>query len=157
MTPMYVIAVAALLGAPSVLAQQSRHNGHAAHLGAPVMPFDLARSVHAFTPTLDGGTQDVKSRDGDAGQIALIRDHLRKEALAFASGDYAEPAAGHGQGMPGLAELQADASRVRVLFEETRNGARMRFSTQDPALVAALHRWFEAQVRDHGADAVMQR
>lgn len=78
-------------------------------------------------------------------------------ALAFASGDYADPAAIHGRAMPGLAEPKIGASRVRVLFEDRLNGTRMHFSTQDPALVAALHRWFEAQVWDHGADAVMQR
>ena len=43
------------------------------------------------------------------------------------------------------------------MFEELPNGARLRFMTRDPGLVAALHRWFLAQVHDHGADAVMQR
>lgn len=82
---------------------------------------------------------------------------MRGEAGAFARGDYADPATIHGQAMPGLAELQAGAARVRVLSEELPDGARLRFTTQDPALVAALHRWFAAQVHDHGDEATMTR
>lgn len=92
-----------------------------------------------------------------AGQAASIRAHLREEAGAFARDDYADPAVIHGQAMPGLAELQSGAARVRVLYEELPDGARLRFTTQDLALTAALHRWFAAQVHDHGADAVMRR
>jgi hypothetical protein len=153
----HTIALAVLLGAVPALAQQGGHNDHAAHLGASVMPFDLSRSTHVFTPMAGGGTQDVVSKDGDPAQVALIRGHLRGEASAFARGDYADPAAIHGQVMPGLAELQAGAARVRVLFEELPDGARLRFTTRDPGLVVALHRWFAAQVADHGADAVMGR
>jgi hypothetical protein len=121
------------------------------------MPFDLARSTHIFTPTADGGTQEVVSKDGDPQQIAQIRDHLRKEAAAFARGNYTDPASIHGAGMPGLKELKAGADRIRIAFEELPQGARLRFSTRDAALIASLHQWFEAQVREHGADAVMQR
>lgn len=153
----HAIALALLLGAVPALAQQGGHNGHAAHLGASVMPFDLGRSTHVFTPMADGGTQDVVSKDRDPAQVALIQGHLRKEASAFARGDYADPAAIHGQAMPGLAELQVGAARVRVLFEDLPEGARLRFMTRDPGLVAALHRWFAAQVADHGADAILGR
>jgi hypothetical protein len=153
----HLIAVAALLSVGPALAQHAAHQGHGEHLGASVMPFDLARSIHIFTPTADGGTQEVVSKDGDPQQIALIRDHLRKEAAAVARGDYADPTSIHGADMPGLRELKAGADRMRVVFEELPQGARLRFLTRDAALVIALHQWFEAQVRDHGADAVIQR
>lgn len=153
----HTIALATLLGAVPALAQNIGHRGHTAHLGASVMPFDMARSTHIFTPTVDGGTQSIISKYGDPAQLALIRSHLRGEAGAFARGNYADPATIHGQAMPGLAELQAGAARVRVLSEELPDGARLRFTTQDPALVAALHRWFAAQVHDHGDDAMMTR
>jgi hypothetical protein len=143
------IAFAALLCAAPASAQ------HLGHIGAFVMPFDLARSVHVFTPLADGGAQEVISRDGDPAQIGLIRAHLRKEALAFARGDYSDPAAIHGAAMPGLAELRARAAQMRVDFETLPLGARLRFQTSDAALVKALHRWFEAQVREHGSDAAM--
>ncbi|MEO5755435.1 MAG: hypothetical protein ABIQ51_01125 [Mesorhizobium sp.] len=152
-----LIALATLLNVAPAIAQDTGHvTGHAQHLGAEVMPFDLARSVHIFTPLKDGGTQDVVSRDGDPTQVTLIRAHLNKEAAAFAQGDYSDPSAVHGQAMPGLAELRAGDGRMHVAFEQLPEGARLRFKASDPALVAALHDWFAAQVRDHGADAVLR-
>ncbi len=146
-------AVALLAATPA----PAQHAGHAAaHLGAQVMPFDLVRSLHVFTPTARGGTQEVTSRDGDATQVRLIQAHLRHEADAFARGDYGDPMAIHGTNMPGVETLRQGAGRVRVSFELIGSGARLRFETADPRLVAALHEWFRAQVHDHGADAVLR-
>lgn len=154
MTPRACLAVLLLAASPTL----AQHAGHGeGHLGASVMPFDIGRTVHVFTPDPGGGVQSVLSRDGDPAQVALIRSHLRKEAVAFARGDYADPAAIHGADMPGLKELQAGATRVRVAYEPVPGGARLRFSSRDPALVAALHRWFAAQLSDHGADATTGR
>jgi len=55
--------------------------------------------------------------------------------------------------MPGLAELEAGADSVTVTFEDLVDGARLVFTTDDPGLVDALHRWGEAQTTDHGAHA----
>lgn len=131
----------------------AQHADRPGHVGASVMPFDLRRSLHVFTPDAAGGTQSVVSRDGDQQQIALIRAHLLKEAQAFRRGDYADPAAIHGPGMAGIADLRAGAGRILVGYEPLPVGARIRFRTKDLALVEALHRWFAAQLRDHGADA----
>jgi hypothetical protein len=117
------------------------------------MPFDLERTTHLFEPRADGGVQTVISDDADAKQVQLVREHLRQQAAAFARGDYASPAAIHGQDMPGLAELSAGSSRIRVLYEETENGARLRFVSSDAPLVAAIHRWFSTQRSDHGQHA----
>ncbi len=151
------LALTVLLSAVPALAQTVGQHDHAVHMGASVMPFDLDRSTHVFARTITGGTQDVVSKDSDPAQIAMIRSHLRGEADAFALGNYAHPAAIHGSAMPGLAELQAGAARMQVVFEQLPAGARLRFVTRDPALVDALHRWFVAQVHDHGADASMKR
>lgn len=126
----------------------------AGHLGAMTMPFDLSRSRHIFTPSADGGTQDVVSLDRDSQQIA-IRMHLQHEAAAFAAGNYADPAAIHGDAMPGLVALRTGAARIHVTFETVEAGGRIRFTCADPDLVQALHAWFQAQVHDHGGDAVM--
>ena len=147
------LALALLAAAPA----PAQHTGHAAgHLGAQVMPFDLVRSLHVFTPTPRGGMQEVISRDGDAAQVRLIQAHLRHEADAFARGDYADPMAIHGTNMPGVESLRQGADRVRVSFELIRQGARIRFETADPRLVTAVHEWFRAQAHDHGADAVLR-
>jgi hypothetical protein len=136
--------------APGQTADPMRHAGH---LGAEVMPFNIARSLHVFEAAADGGRMAVISRDGEAGQIAMIRRHLRHEAAAFASGDYSDPAAIHGSDMPGLQTLEKGASGIRVQFEALPRGGALRFSTRNPNLVAAVHEWFVAQAHDHEGDA----
>lgn len=66
------IAVPALLLVAAVPAPaQTAHHDHAAHLGQAVMPFDIGRTAHVFTPRPNGGTQDVISKDGDPAQVRL--------------------------------------------------------------------------------------
>jgi hypothetical protein len=58
--------------------------------------------------------------------------------------------------MPGLAALNAAApGSIVISYSEIPEGAELTYRTQDPALVAALHQWFTAQVSDHGPDAVV--
>lgn len=123
--------------------------------GESVMPFDMNRTMHMFTPTTSGGVESVVSNDGDPHQIALIRAHLRKEARAFAHGDFSDPASIHGNDMPGLALLRAGARRITVSYVNAANGASIIYKTPDPTLIAAIHHWFAAQVSDHGAHAMM--
>jgi hypothetical protein len=120
-----------------------------------VMPFDLNRTMHVFQPTADGGLQTVLVHDGDPQQIALVRSHLRKEATAFSHGDFADPAEIHGMNMPGLSQLRAGAKRIAISYLPTVDGASIRYKTSDPHLIAAIHEWFAAQVKDHGAHAMM--
>jgi hypothetical protein len=90
-------------------------------------------------------------RDGD--QVMLIRQHLRKEAARFEKGDYSDPASLHGASMPGLRELQAGVKRVAVSYSDVPDGGQITFSTTDLHLLTAIHRWFGAQLSEHGADA----
>ena len=125
-----------------------------AERGADVMPFDLDATTHRFEPTPDGLVQTVVADDpDDADQVGLVRRHLAEEAERFAAGDYGDPAAIHGDDMPGLAELEAGADAIDVAYADAPDGARVTYTTSDPALVDALHRWSEAQVMDHGAHA----
>jgi hypothetical protein len=122
---------------------------------ARVMPFSMDAAMHSFVPTATGGIQTVRVHNGDAGQVVLVRSHLRKEARAFANGDFRDPASIHGGTMPGLQTLHAGAKRMNVRYSELENGAAITYSTRDPALISALHAWFKAQVSDHGAHATM--
>jgi hypothetical protein len=125
-----------------------------AERGAKVMPFDLDRTTHVFRRSPDGGVQTVVADDpADGRQVALVREHLHKEAEAFRRGDFDDPMAIHGEQMPGLAALRASAGRIEITYEDVPSGGRIRYETRDAALVAALHAWFEAQVMDHGAHA----
>ena len=55
--------------------------------------------------------------------------------------------------MPGLAALRDSAGKIAVEYAETAGGGRIVYTAGDPALVGALHAWFDAQVGDHGAHA----
>lgn len=119
-----------------------------------VMPFDMAKTVHIFRMTESGGIQSVIVKDGsDVGQITLIRAHLRDEAGRFQQGDYSDPEKLHGITMPGLKELHLGAQRVKVSYSDLPDGGEITFETTDPHLLTAIHRWFGAQLSEHGADA----
>jgi hypothetical protein len=119
------------------------------------MPFDLEATTHTFRATARGGVQTVTVDDpADATNRARAREHLRAEADRFARGDFTDPAAIHGHDMPGLATIERGASEVRVAYADIPDGGRITYTTSDPALVAALHAWFDAQVADHGAHAM---
>lgn len=99
--------------------------------------------------------QTIVVRNGEPKQIALVRSHLKKEAGEFARGDFADPAKIHGMSMPGLAQLRSGASKIVVTYASAKNGASIYYKTSDPAMIVAIHRWFAAQVKDHGAHAMM--
>lgn len=150
-------AVSLILGtAPALADTPPSHQAIVDQRSKEVMPFDLNRTMHVFTPTKDGGVQSVVVHDGDRNQIGLVRSHLQAEAAAFARGDFADPASIHGAAMPGLAELRAGAGHVAVTYAELPNGARITYKTSDPKLIVAIHDWFAAQVHDHGAHAMME-
>jgi hypothetical protein len=39
------------------------------------------------------------------------------------------------------------------LYSDLPDGAEITFKTTDPQLLTAIHRWFGAQLSEHGADA----
>jgi hypothetical protein len=146
------LAVLLLFGSAAVFAQTVQEHVHDASHG--VMPFDMSRTVHIFSMTESGGVQRVMVKDpGAADQIALIRQHLKHEAEQFRKGNYSDPAALHGASMPGLQELQAGAAAIEVSYADVPTGAAITFTTTDLHLLTAIHRWFGAQLSEHGADA----
>lgn len=57
--------------------------------------------------------------------------------------------------MPGLAELKnAKPGQVSIAYKDVKGGGQLTFKTEDLLLVAALQKWFDAQLSDHGKDAV---
>lgn len=141
-----------LLTCGSVLGQSQQEHVH--NMSHSVMPFEMAKTVHIFKMTDSGGVQRVVVRDsGYADQVTLIQQHLQKEAGRFRQGNYSDPAALHGNEMLGIKELQLGAKRVKVSYTSLPEGAEIRFETTDLHLVTALHRWFGAQLSEHGADA----
>ena len=140
------------LNCGSVIAQTPQEHVHG--MSHSVMPFDMAKTVHVFRMTESGGIQRVIVKDrSDAGQVTLIRAHFREEAERFQHGDFSDPAKLHGVTMPGLKELQVGAQRVKISYYDVPDGAEITFETTDPHLLTAIHRWFGAQLSEHGADA----
>ncbi len=123
---------------------------------ADVMPFDMNATTHIFTKTPEGGTQRVVVKSpGDTKQTALIRRHLKSIADRFARGDFDAPTDVHGAQMPGLAALKAAVpGELHVRYRDLKSGAEIQYSAHGPKLVSALHEWFDAQVADHGTDAM---
>jgi hypothetical protein len=121
------------------------------------MPFDLEATTHVFEKLEDGGLQTVVADTDDPEQVALIRAHLSDEAARFARGDFHDPASIHGHDMPGLHQLVMGHERLSVAYGEVDRGAEIRYSSEDPALVEALHQWFDAQLSDHGPHAQPHR
>jgi hypothetical protein len=147
-----VVAAFVALSGTLALAQTKQERIH--EMGQTVMPFDLARTMHIFRMTDTGGVQSVVVKDAnDKDQIRLIRQHLRHEAAAFERGDYADPKSLHGATMPGVSELEGNHAEVAVSYSELPLGAALTFTTRDQHLVTTIHRWFGAQLSEHGADA----
>ena len=156
----HLLSALLLLGlatGPSVTAAaDAQRQAEVAQRGPDVMPFSLSATQHVFTKTAQGGVQRVVARSAsDTEQIRLVRRHLRDIQRQFLAGDFSGPAHIHGPEMPGLAELKAaPKGKLRIAFREVPAGAELSYRTSDPALVQALHQWFDAQLSDHGADAM---
>jgi hypothetical protein len=151
-----VAALAVLVTSSTAAAADKQRQTQVEHNSERVMPFSMDAAMHRFVPTPTGGVQSVLVHDNDAKQVALVRSHLRKEAAAFSRGDFADPAAIHGGGMPGLQAMHAGANRIKVRYADVPQGATITYSTADAGLVSAIHAWFKAQVSDHGAHATMK-
>ncbi len=120
------------------------------------MPFNLMATTHIFTKTAEGGAQRVVAKNAaDAEQVTLVREHLHEIQQQFLQGDFSGPAHIHGQDMPGLDTLRsAKPGQMAIDYREVDGGAELTFRTSDPVLVGALHQWFDAQLFDHGPDAM---
>lgn len=151
--PVLILVLLGLLGPPFAAGQTARQQD-VRDKGAQVMPFALERTTHSFDKTADGGVQRVRVRGDAPGQVAMIRSHLSEIADAFARRDFTQPATIHGADMPGLAEIRASRpDELDVTYREIEGGAEITYSAHTPEIVAAVHRWFDAQLSDHGRDA----
>jgi hypothetical protein len=175
---LYAIVIACMVMASTVNAQSMDgqmmdHSkmDHAAHMammadaqrqsevanrGKDVMPFTLAATTHIFTKDAKGGIQRVVAKkSNDTAQIKLVRKHLQEIREQFLQGDFSGPSHIHGQDMPGLAALKAaKPGQIDISYKDVKGGAELRYKTPDAELVTALHQWFDAQLSDHGKDAM---
>ena len=155
----YLSCLALLAGCSlpfSAFSTDTQRQADVAKRGAEEMPFELSATTHFFTKSKDGGTQRVIAKDAsDAVQIRLVREHLREIQSQFGKSDFSGPARIHGTDMPGMAQLKAaKPGQITIAYREVSAGAELTYQTKTAALVKALHAWFDAQLADHGADAM---
>jgi hypothetical protein len=149
------VACGDCLAQPTESAAQNSRQEEVRQKGAQVMPFALERTVHVFDKTDFGGVQRVLVRGDAPEQLAMIRSHLQDIAKAFAARDFSKPMHIHGTDMPGLADMQAaKAGDLSADYKELADGAQITYSSHSPKIAAAIHRWFDAQLSDHGDDAM---
>lgn len=127
-----------------------RRQVEVAAAGKAVMPFDLDATTHVFEKLEDGGLQTVVADAEDPEQVALIRTHLAEETERFSRGDFHDPAMIHGNDMAGMHALVMGHDQIKITYRDVEAGAEIRYSAVDPALITAIHEWFDAQVTDHG-------
>lgn len=152
-----ILALALITTLPlAATAADAAREAEVARRGPDVMPFDLKATQHIFTKKADGGVQRVVARrKGDSQQVKLVREHLREIESQFRQGDFSGPTHIHGENMPGLEQLKAaKAGDIRIAYRQVPGGAELAYRTRKPELVTALHAWFDAQVSDHGTDAM---
>ncbi|MFM0036223.1 aspartate carbamoyltransferase [Paraburkholderia strydomiana] len=151
-----LIVMAALAAPFESFAVDAERQAEVAQRGAEVMPFSLKATTHIFTKSDDGGNQQVIAKNpSDSGQIRLIRKHLREIQTQFERGDFSGPARTHGTDMPGLAQLRAaKLGQISITYKDIKGGGELTYRSDDPKLVSSLHAWFDAQLTDHGADAM---
>jgi hypothetical protein len=135
---------------------ESLRQAEVSQLGKDVMPFTLGATTHIFSKSETGGVQQVVAKaPGDESQIKLIRQHFHDIQSQFMKGDFSGPTHIHGQGMPGLSELKAmKPGQIAIEYRDIKGGAELIYKTSDAKMVAALHKWFDAQLSDHGKDAM---
>jgi hypothetical protein len=150
-------ALAVLVSLPLLAhAADAQRQAEVAKLGADVMPFSLQATTHIFTKTAEGGVQRVVAKSAsDAQQVSLVREHLRDIQRQFLKGDFSGPTHIHGAEMSGLSVLKAaKPGQIVIDYKDVAAGAELAYRTADTKLVSALHQWFDAQLSDHGADAM---
>ncbi|MGA2842644.1 MAG: hypothetical protein ABSG18_21235 [Steroidobacteraceae bacterium] len=85
----------------------------------------------------------------------MVREHLRRIQAEFQQGNFAGPSHVHGVEMPGLTELKAaKPGAIAIVYRDVTGGAELIYRTANAELVSALPTWFDAQVSDHGDDAL---
>ena len=150
------MAIAGLNTSLPAFAADAERQAEVQQRGTEVMPFNLKATTHIFTKSDNGGSQRVIAKDpSDEVQIRLIRMHLREIQADFRRGDFSAPARIHGADMPGLSQLKAaKLGQISIAYRDVDGGGKLIFRSGDPGLVSALHVWFDAQLSDHGTDAM---
>jgi hypothetical protein len=118
--------------------------------GDQSMGFEQSKTTHHFRSLEDGGAIEVTVKDlADTTNLNAIRSHLSQIAKQFAAGDFSTPMMTHAEMPPGAADMQKLANKIAYTYEELPAGARVKITTGDPDALAAVHKFFDYQIKEH--------
>src|SRR3954465_15387502 len=118
--------------------------------GARSMGFDQSKTTHHFRALEDGGAIEVTVNDAaDSADLTAVRSHLAQIAKQFAAGDFTSPMMTHAEMPPGAAGMQKLKDKIAYTYEELPAGARVKITTGSPEALAAVHKFFDYQIKEH--------
>lgn len=117
--------------------------------GETAMGVDQYTSSHRFEPTPDGGRIVLQRDAEDSAGTAVIREHMRHIAGAFAAGDFRLPGLVHAREVPGTATMAGRRGAITYTANTLPRGGEVRIQTTDPEAVRAVHEFLAFQRTDH--------
>jgi hypothetical protein len=130
--------------------KQMQHDEALKKRGATAMGFDQDGTTHHFTLTETGGVIEVAVKaETDTETRDQIRQHLKRGASEFATGNFSSPMATHAETPPGVPVMQQRSAAIQYRYEETPRGGRVKIETTDSAAVEAIHAFLRYQIHEH--------
>lgn len=125
--------------------------------GQTVMGVDQYTSQHVFEPLPNGGRIVLQRKEADSAGEAVIREHMRTIARAFAAGDFTLPGVVHAmKDVPGTAQMRALRKDITYTPQDLPRGGEVVIATTNPAAVTAIHDFLAFQRMDHRAAMHME-
>ena len=125
--------------------------------GKTVMGVDQYTSEHVFEPLPNGGRIVLQRKEADSAGEAVIREHMRNIARAFAAGDFRLPGAVHAmKDVPGTEQMRALRDDITYTPQNLPRGGEVIIATSNPAAIAAIHDFLAFQRTDHRAAMHME-
>ena len=125
--------------------------------GATVMGVDQYTSQHVFEPLPNGGRIVLQRKEADSAGEAVIREHMRTIARAFAAGDFTLPGVVHAMNdVPGTQQMRALHDDITYTPKDLPRGGEVIIATSNPMAIAAVHDFLAFQRMDHRAGMHME-
>ena len=125
--------------------------------GQMVMGVDQYTSQHVFEPLPTGGRIVLQRKEADSAGEAVIREHMRTIARAFAAGDFTLPGVVHAvKEVPGTVQMRALRDDITYTPKDLPRGGEVIIATSNPTAIAAIHDFLAFQRGDHRAGMHME-
>ena len=155
-----LVVIAILMGARPLAAQHDPSHAHTDSAyaamqsrGEHVMGVDQYSSRHVFEPLPSGGRIELQREVDDSAGAAQIRRHLADVAAAFGRGDFSAPFLVHDKDVPGTHIMATHKGAISYSVRPLARGGEIVISSEDAAVVDAVHAFLAFQRQEHRAAA----